>query len=259
MHILQKIREKSKAGFKQLAVLADPDKSTDHSLKELTKLVTTAGADYVFLGGSLLTRDNIAHCIGQIKLNSDLPVILFPGSVYQISPKADALLFLSLISGRNPEMLIGNHVVAATLIRSSGLEVIPTGYMLIEGGRFSSVQYMSNTMPIPGDKTEIATATAIAGEMLGLQVIFMDAGSGAAYPVPLPMIARVKKSINLPLIIGGGIRSPEMAFEAWNAGADIVVVGNATESHPEIIIEMGLAKKRSMAGAELKFKRNYTL
>ncbi|HSV76872.1 MAG TPA: geranylgeranylglyceryl/heptaprenylglyceryl phosphate synthase [Bacteroidales bacterium] len=243
MHILQKIKEKSKAGFKQLAVLADPDKSTDQSLKELTELAETAGAEYVFIGGSLLTRDNMTRCIDQIRLNSDLPVIIFPGSVYQLSPSADALLFLSLISGRNPDMLIGNHVVAASLIRSSGLEVIPTGYMLIDGGQISSVQYMSNTMPIPGDKTEIAVATAIAGEMLGLQVIFMDAGSGAANPVPLPMVSSVRKNIKIPLIIGGGISSPEMAYEAWSTGADIVIIGNAAESYPEVIIEMGLAKK----------------
>jgi len=253
MHILQKIRERSKAGIKQLAVLADPDKSTDKSLRELTKLAEMAGAEYVFIGGSLLTRDNMAHCIDKIKSNCNLPVIIFPGSIHQICPRADALLFLSLISGRNPDMLIGNHVVAASLIRSSGIEVIPTGYMLIESGRITSVQYISNTLPIPSDKTEIAVATAMAGAMLGLQVIFMDAGSGALNPVPSPMIASVKQNIQLPLIVGGGIRNPEMAYEAWTAGADIITIGNAAEAHPEIIIEMGAAKKEANGRYKEKF------
>ncbi|HSV88474.1 MAG TPA: geranylgeranylglyceryl/heptaprenylglyceryl phosphate synthase [Bacteroidales bacterium] len=253
MHILQKITKKSKAGFKQLAVLADPAKSTGDTLRDFTEIAEVAKADYVFIGGSLLTSDNLSYCIDQIKNRTKLPVILFPGSVFQINCKADALLFLSLISGRNPDMLIGNHVIAANLIRSSGLETIPTGYMLIDSGRTSSVQYISNTMPIPGDKDEIAVATAIAGEMLGLQIIFMDAGSGAPNPVPLQMISNVKQNIKLPLIVGGGISRPELAYEAWTAGADIVTIGNVAESQPEIILEMGLAKKEANGSYKEEF------
>lgn len=243
MDVFKMISGNCAHGKKQLAILVDPDKSDRDGLSKASEMADATGADYLFVGGNLLTRDNMSFCIDELKANSDVPVIIFPGSMLQISSNADAILLLSLISGRNPEMLISNHVVAAPVLRNSGLEVIPTGYMLIESGKITSVMYMSNTLPIPFDKTDIAICTAIAGEMLGLKMIYMDAGSGAIHSVPMEMIRAVRQNIQIPLIVGGGIRTPEDALEAWDAGADIVVVGNAAETHPNVIFEMGEAKR----------------
>lgn len=243
MDVLQTILRKTGSSKKQLALLIDPDKSNIEGLKKTGEIAEATGVDYLFVGGSLLTRDNMEHCIDRLKACCDVPVVIFPGSILQICSNADALLFLSLISGRNPEMLISNHVVAAPLVRSSGLEVIPTGYMLVESGKITSVLYMSNTLPIPFDKTDIAVCTAMAGEMLGLKLIYMDAGSGAIHSVPMEMVRAVKQNIQVPLIVGGGMRTPEDALETWDAGADIVVIGNAAETYPDIIFEMGEAKK----------------
>ncbi len=242
MNVFNTIQSKSKAGKKQLALLIDPDKSNADGLKKTGEIADATGVDYLFVGGSLLTRDNMGLCVEQLKKSCEVPVVIFPGSILQISDKADALLFLSLISGRNPEMLIGNHVVAAPLVRNSGLEVIPTGYMLIESGKITSVLYMSNTLPIPFDKTDIAVCTAMAGEMLGLKLIYMDAGSGAIHAVPMEMVRAVRLNTHAPLVVGGGIRTPEDALETWDSGADIVVIGNAAETHPDIIFEMCEAK-----------------
>jgi putative glycerol-1-phosphate prenyltransferase len=165
-------------------------------------------------------------------------VVLFPGDNLQINSHADAILFLSLISGRNPDLLIGKHVISAPILKDSGIEVVSTGYMLIDGGTPTSVSYMSNTTPIPANKRDIAVCTAMAGEMLGLKLIFMDAGSGALNPVGENMISAVKKSIDIPLIVGGGIRSAEKAKAAFEAGADVVVVGNAIESNKDLIREI---------------------
>jgi putative glycerol-1-phosphate prenyltransferase len=184
-----------------------------------------------------MTSDTLFHCIRTLKENSSIPVILFPGNSYQISRNADAMLFLSLISGRNPDMLIGMHVLSAPYIKLSGLETIPTGYMLIDSGKPTSVTYMSNSFPIPNDKKDIAACTAMAGEMLGLRTIFMDAGSGALQTIPEEMITFVKGSIEIPLIIGGGIRTPEKAKSVLEAGADIIVVGNLFEEDPKLIFE----------------------
>jgi len=181
-----------------------------------------------------MTSDSLFHCIRTLKENSDIPVILFPGSSYQISRNADAMLFLSLISGRNPDLLIGLHVLSAPYIKLSGLKTIPTGYMLIDSGKPTSVTYMSNSFPIPNDKKDIAACTAMAGEMLGLRTIFMDAGSGALQTIPEEMITFVKGSIDIPLIIGGGIRTAEKAKSVLEAGADIIVVGNRFEEVSEI-------------------------
>ena len=194
--------------------------------------------DYFFAGSSILTNGNLRQCIETIKATCSIPVILFPGNTLQISEAADAILFLSLISGRNAEMLIGNHVISAPLIKQSNLEVISTGYMLIEGGNTTSVQYMSNTTPIPKDKSDIALCTALAGEMLGLKMIFMDAGSGAKLPISRKMIETVSRSINVPLIVGGGITTPEKAIENCDAGADIIVIGNSIEKDPTLIERM---------------------
>jgi len=222
---------------KQLAVLIDPDKLSPDELEVTAKIAQEAGADFLFVGGSLMTSDTLFHCIRTLKENSSIPVILFPGNSYQISRNADAMLFLSLISGRNPDMLIGMHVLSAPYIKLSGLETIPTGYMLIDSGKPTSVTYMSNSFPIPNDKKDIAACTAMAGEMLGLRTIFMDAGSGALQTIPEEMITFVKGSIEIPLIIGGGIRTPEKAKSVLEAGADIIVVGNLFEEDPKLIFE----------------------
>lgn len=220
---------------KQLAVLVDPDKLPTDKLEETAKLCESENVDFIFVGGSLITSDSLTQCINAIREHSQIPVVLFPGNSYQISRKADAILVLQLISGRNPDMLIGWHVLAAPYIKLSGLETIPTGYMLIDSGKPTSVSYMSNSMPIPNDKNDIAACTAMAGEMLGLKVIFMDAGSGASISIPEEMVSFVKGSIDIPLIIGGGIRTPEKARSIFNAGADIVVVGNRFEENPGLI------------------------
>ncbi len=220
---------------KQLAVLIDPDKLSPDELESMAKISENAGVDFLFVGGSLMTSDTLFHCIRTLKENSSIPVILFPGNSYQISRNADAMLFLSLISGRNPDMLIGMHVLSAPYIKLSGLETIPTGYMLIDSGKPTSVTYMSNSFPIPNDKKDIAACTAMAGEMLGLRTIFMDAGSGALKTIPEEMITFVKGSIEIPLIIGGGIKTPEKAKSILEAGADIIVVGNLFEEKPNLI------------------------
>jgi len=220
---------------KQLAVLIDPDKYTSKSLIDISTVAGKAMVSYFLIGGSLLENDNLDNTIRVIKDNCDIPVIIFPGDVLQINGRADAILLLSLISGRNPELLIGKHVVAAPYLKKSGLEILPTGYMLIESGRPTTASYMSNSFPIPNNKDGIAVSTALAGEMLGLKLIYMDGGSGALTPIPLSMIEKVKSEISVPLIIGGGIRTPKEAGERFKAGADIIVVGNAIENENSLI------------------------
>lgn len=227
---------------KQLAVLIDPDKQSPEQLEKTAKIAQKAGVDFLFVGGSLLTSDMLFHSVRILKENSNIPAILFPGNTYQIARNADAMLFLSLISGRNPDMLIGMHVLAAPYIKLSGLETIPTGYMLIDSGRPTAVSYMSNSFPIPNDKKDIAACTAMAGEMLGLKTIFMDAGSGAEKTVPEEMIGFVKQSIEVPLIIGGGIRTTEKLKSVFEAGTDIAVVGNRFEEKPHLIFDFAEVK-----------------
>jgi putative glycerol-1-phosphate prenyltransferase len=181
------------------------------------------------------------YCLQTIKESCDIPMILFPGNSFQLSYKADGILFLSLISGRNAELLIGKHVITAPYLKVSPLEILPTGYMLIDGGVPTTVSYMSNTLPIPANKDDVALCTALAGEMLGLKIMYMDAGSGAKKPISASMIEAVSSTINIPLIVGGGIRTPEKALETAKAGADIIVVGNAIEKNPNLIIEMSEA------------------
>ncbi|MCD6658773.1 MAG: geranylgeranylglyceryl/heptaprenylglyceryl phosphate synthase [Lentimicrobium sp.] len=241
MLVYNTIVEKMNAGRKQLAVLIDPDKTEDASLQSLLKYSVDAGVDYFFVGGSLLINNRMDECIKILKQANDIPVVLFPGNTLQMSWKADAILFLSLISGRNAEMLIGRHVISAPYLKLSPLQVIPTGYMLIESGRPTAVSYMSNSDPIPADKDDIAMCTAMAGEMLGLKLIFMDAGSGAINPVSNQMISHVKQSIGVPLIVGGGIRTPEKAAETASAGADVIVIGNAAEKDPALVTEIAAA------------------
>ena len=239
MSVLNSLRDRFKQGKKSIAVLVDPDKVEDSSrLQQLINLANENCVDFFFVGGSLVTTTNLSDVVKLIKENVTIPVILFPGNAIQIEPNADALLFLSLISGRNPELLIGQHVVAAPIIKNTRLEVIPTGYILINSGRTTSVAYISNTMPIPDDKYSLAACTAMAGEMLGLQLIYMDAGSGAEKEINARMIAAVRKSVNVPLIIGGGINTSRKAITALEAGADMIVIGNALEKDINLLTEV---------------------
>ncbi|GHM99973.1 geranylgeranylglyceryl phosphate synthase [Cytophagales bacterium WSM2-2] len=239
MTILESLHIRSKQGKKSIAVLIDPDKISDTSeLEPLLRLAAEDCVDYIFVGGSLVTTNNIAEIIKRIKENVSMPVVLFPGSALQIEPSADAILFLSLISGRNPDLLIGQHVVAAPILKSSKLEILPTGYILVNSGKTTSVAYISNTTPIPEDKYSLAACTAMAGEMLGLKLVYLDAGSGAEREVSPRMITTVKKSVNVPLIVGGGINTPQKALNALEAGADLIVVGNVLEKSPELLTEI---------------------
>ncbi len=244
MGLYNQMLERKKAGHKQFAVLIDPDKVSPEMILETGKLGQQSGLDWFFVGGSLLTQNSLDNCIRILKENTDIPVILFPGNTLQMSNRADAILFLSLISGRNAEMLIGRHVIAAPYLKLSSLEVISTGYMLIESGRPTTVSYMSNSVPIPADKDDIAACTAMAGEMLGLKLIFMDAGSGANNVVSESMIKAVSQSIEIPLVAGGGINTPEKAACACKAGADIIVVGNAIEKDNTLIPKMAEAIRK---------------
>jgi len=237
-NIYDKITESKKQNQKSFAVLIDPDNIDDAILIQTIALCNEAKVDYILVGGSLITNGYFEICIETIKLNSHIPCIIFPGNTFQISKKADAILFLSLITGRNPELLIGNHVIAAPLLKRSNIEVLPTGYMLIDGGRTTSVSYMSNTIPIPSDKHAIAASTALAGEMLGLRFIYLDAGSGALHPVSSKLISEVKKQVSVPIFVGGGIKTEVDAITACNAGADIIVVGNAVEKDASLIMQL---------------------
>lgn len=239
--VLKKITQAKADNRKLLAVLIDPDTPTDGQLEAIVEQVNAAQADLIFVGGSLLVKDALDNCIEKIKAKTSIPTILFPGSVLQISEKADAILFLSLISGRNPDLLIGSQVIAAPYIKQSGLEVLPTGYMLIDSGRPTTASYMSGTNPIPHNKSEIAACTAMAGEMLGLGLIYMDGGSGAYKPIDPHMVAAVRKHVEAPIIIGGGIKDAQTAKEICDAGADVIVVGNATEHNPLIISQIAKA------------------
>ena len=223
---------------KCLAVLIDPDKMRLSNMNSVIEHAMRAQVDYFFVGGSLILDDMMDFCLDALKSQSTIPTILFPSSPQQINKKADGILFLSLISGRNPDLLIGQHVLAAPILKNTKLEVISTGYMLIDGGAATTASYISSTIPIPNHKDEIAYCTALAGEMLGLKTIYMDAGSGARQPVSQSMIKTVSKAINIPLIVGGGMRTPEQVGMNAIAGADIIVVGNAFEKNPELISEM---------------------
>lgn len=239
--VYQSLLEKKRAGNKSFALLVDPDVLNGARLNRLINIASSTKVDYILVGGSLVVSDQLQSCVQSLKSELSVPVILFPGNPSQITPAADALLYLSLISGRNPEMLIGQHVVSAPAVKKSGLEILSTGYMLIDGGAPTSVSYISNTIPIPADKPDIAVCTAMAGEMLGLKMIYMDAGSGAITPIQTDMIQRVAQHVDLPLWIGGGIRNPEQAYLNCKSGADVIVVGNAIEKDPELLIEMANA------------------
>lgn len=238
MPLLHQLQEGYSSGERLLAVLIDPDKINAQTLSLTLANATRAKANIVMVGGSLVDGDTDA-AVRLVKEQTHIPVVLFPGNAMHFAPSADAIFLLSLISGRNPDFLIGNHVHVAGALKRSGIEVIPVGYMLIDGGVATSVQYMSNTMPIPSAKIDIAVATALAGEQLGLKAIYLEAGSGAANPVPHELIAAVCRNVTIPVIVGGGIRSAKQLQAAYQAGATMVVVGNALEKNPELLLEFG--------------------
>lgn len=240
-NIYHSLTERKRQGKKSFAVLIDPDKVNDPKVEQLIGLALEAEVDYFLVGGSLVISNYLDECVKLIKSQCDIPVILFPGSPSQVSKYADALLYLSLISGRNADLLIGQHVVSAPVVRQSGLEVMPTGYMVIDGGAPTTVSYISNAAPLPADKNEIAMCTAMAGEMLGMKLIYMDAGSGARRAISETMIAGVASCIEVPLIVGGGIIEPEKAYLNCRAGADVIVVGNAIEKDASLIKDMAAA------------------
>lgn len=230
------------AGKTRLALLIDPDKQEIPAAVERAQKAEKIGVSYILIGGSLLTGKPDA-VLKAVKNAVSLPILLFPGSLMQLSDAADALMLLSLISGRNPDLLIGQHVLAAPYIKAKKIEAIPVGYILIDGGKTSSTQYVSNTNPIPSDKTDIASATAVAGELLGHKLIYLEAGSGAREHVPEKLIKTVKKNISVPLIVGGGVRRPEQIQALCKAGADIIVVGTAAEKNMQSLVAMTKALK----------------
>jgi len=230
------------AGEKMLAVLIDPDKARRENLQQLADYANDGHADVFLWGGSLVNAPQAEHYLKLLQSNlHDTPVILFPGSTYQLDAQADAIFLLSLISGRNPDLLIGRHVQVAGRLKQMQLETIPTGYILIDGGKPTSVSYMSNTTPIPADKPPIAAATALAGQQLGLKLIYMDAGSGAQHPISPAVIQAVRREVDLPVVVGGGIRTPARAATSLEAGADMIVVGNGLEKDINWLPELAAA------------------
>ncbi len=239
--IYNSLTERKQQGKKSFAVLIDPDKVNHSNMEQLIALSVEAKVDYFLVGGSLVISNYLDEGLQLIKKSCNIPTILFPGSPNQVSKYADALLYLSLISGRNADLLIGQHVISAPVVKQSGLEIMSTGYMVIDGGAPTTVSYISNATPIPADKNEIAMCTAMAGEMLGMKLIYMDAGSGAKRAITESMIQKVAACIAVPLIIGGGITQPEKAYLNCKAGADVIVVGNAIEKDASLIKEMAVA------------------
>ena len=240
--VLEQLERAKSSGRKLLGVLIDPDLGGQaEQLERTVQNACMAKADLLLVGGSLMTTDLFDSVVARVNQLSDRPVLLFPGSATQVSGHADAMLFLSLISGRNAELLIGQHVVAAPAIKALGLEAIPTGYMLVDGGRPTTASYVSQTHPIPHDKPGIAAATALAGELLGLRTMYLDTGSGAQRTVHPSMITAVSKTVNVPLIVGGGIRDAATARALCAAGADVLVVGTAFEQDPELIFALSEA------------------
>jgi putative glycerol-1-phosphate prenyltransferase len=239
MNVYKKIQENIALGKKQLAVLLDPDKLelNELFLKQI-HLFESNNIDFFFVGGSIVEESHFENTIEFLSKHSKTPIILFPGAHYQIHKEADAVLFLSLISGRNPEYLIGQQVKASKSIEQIQLETIATGYILVDGGRMSTTAYVTQTQAIPRNEIDICVSTALAAKLMGMQAIYLEAGSGAHFSVPTNMIRAVKKEVKLPLIVGGGIRSKEDAQTIFDAGADIIVIGNALEKNPELIGEI---------------------
>jgi phosphoglycerol geranylgeranyltransferase len=224
-------------------LLIDPDNVNDEKLAGFVVQCNKFGVDGFLVGGSLLINGDIERCIKIIKENCGLPVIIFPGDVNQVYKTADAILFLSVISGRNPEHLIGKQVLAAPLVKKAGIEPLPTGYILIESGLITTAQYMDGSLPVPANKPEIASATALAGEYMGMKLIYLDAGSGAQNPVPDEVVKAVADTCTVPVIVGGGIKSPGTARSKVKNGAKIIVTGNffENENNRELIKDFAQA------------------
>jgi len=228
-----------KKGKSQLLCLIDPDDMSVAQAGEVASLYETGGADAILIGGSMMLHNRFLLAVTEIKRHIHIPLIIFPGIFNFVSPDADALLMLNMISSRNPQVLIDEQVRCAPLVYEAGIEVIPTAYLLIESGNISSVQYMSHSFPIPRKKNDIVIAHSLAAQYLGMKMIYLEAGSGAEQPVPNEMIRAVKDYIEIPVIVGGGISIPDIAKEKVSAGADFVVIGTALErlSHPAMIKE----------------------
>ncbi len=224
-HLNKTVLEKGAAWL----VLIDPDKVIDDRFQEFILKCVEADVDGFLIGGSLMIKNTLDESISKIKEVTKLPVVIFPGSVSQVSSIADGILYISLISGRNADQLIGKHVLAAPMVKAAGIEVLSTGYMLVDSGKRTTAEYMSNSQPLPRNKPEIAAATALAGEYLGMSMIYLEAGSGADNPVPDEMVKMVSEYCSVPLIVGGGIRDAETAASKVGSGANIIVTGNYFE------------------------------
>lgn len=233
--LLEKISRKKG----QIALLIDPEKthSSDH-IDTLLHKAGFAGVDYIFIGGSTVARKELEQCVRNVKQKTTIPVLLFPGSSSQLSEDADGLLFLNLLSGRNPDFLIGHQVACAEEVFDMNLEVIPTSYLLIDGGKMSSVAYVSQTTPIPRDQHNIAVKTSIAGYLMGQQLTFLDAGSGALNAVPVELVRKISSKLPTPIIVGGGIRDTETITAFARAGANIIVIGNKIEEEVDFLLDL---------------------
>ena len=236
--IYKDIQDCISEGKKLLAVLIDPDKFSVENTSNFIGKVNKSIATHIFVGGSLVDAGATEALVSELKKHTNLPVVLFPGDVTQITDKADALLFLSLLSGRNPEYLIGKHVKAVSKLKDSYLEVIPTGYILIESGKITAVEKVTDTKPIIRENVQDILDTAKAGQLLGMKLIYLEAGSGAKYPLNREIIKTVKNELHIPLIVGGGIRSKSQIENAYKAGADIVVIGTAFEEDESFLDEL---------------------
>jgi putative glycerol-1-phosphate prenyltransferase len=227
---------------RSIAVLIDPEKFKFQNSDVFFEKLRIANPNFIFIGGSTVSKVDFDFCISTIKKNSNFPIIIFPGGSHQISPLADAILLLSLISGRNPDYLIGHHIAAAEELNEMSLEIISTSYLLVDGGKKTSVEYISQTTPLPSDQIALARRIALAGKLQGKQLTYLDAGSGANNPIPSVMIEQVK-SIGSPLIVGGGIRSIEEIERCHNAGANVVVIGNAIENEVDFLLDIANYQK----------------
>ncbi len=247
---IEQLADLKRQNKKALAVLIDPDQPLK-AVESIAQLCRKHHVDFIFVGGSLVTSGILSEAISTIQSNCSIPLYIFPGNEFMIDEQADGILFLSLLSGRNPEYLIGKQVVAAPQLAASNLDVVPTAYLLIDGGKETSVSYISNTKPIPANKPDIAMATALAGKLMGMQCIYMDAGSGAENPVSETMAAKVSVAVRLPLIIGGGIRSAQTALNLYRAGADVLVIGNGVEDSNSLIETISKVKSTLTVTVEI--------
>ncbi|MEC7934699.1 MAG: geranylgeranylglyceryl/heptaprenylglyceryl phosphate synthase [Candidatus Neomarinimicrobiota bacterium] len=233
LNYLLSVKKKKGAGY---IVLIDPDKNSDNNLEEKISKINNSGVDAIFVGGSLILDNNCEKRVELIKSISKVPVIFFPGGISQLNKHYDAMLFMSILSGRNSHYLIGEQVIAAPIVKDLGIEVIPTGYLLVDGGNNSSVQFMSGSNPIPIEKPDILIAHALAAQYLGKKLVYLESGSGAKNSIPNNLLKAVTKYIDVPIIVGGGIKTPQSANEKVLAGASFVVIGSILEGNNTNII-----------------------